>query len=109
MHFGYIPDLYSRDLQVTVPMAEQIYDIFAGTQSFPRHLAVDARLFDRVLTNLKPHERLDIYAAFLDHLKKWQSDYLFQVFRRFGYYYNWQGRLAQVVRVHRERQSSEST
>jgi hypothetical protein len=106
VHFGYVPDLYSRDLQATVPMAEALYDIFSSTQKFPLHLAVDTRLFDRVLVNMQPSERLQTYAAFLSHLKKWQSEYMFQALRRHPFFYNWQGRLGNIVLEYRQRQST---
>jgi len=99
--FRYLPDLCSQDLQTTVPMAELFYDVFSSTQAFPRHLAVDARLFDRVLVNMQPSARLQIYAGFLFHLKKWQSEYMRQVLQRWPYFYNWQGRLEKIVLEHR--------
>ena len=103
--FGYTPDLYSQDLQATVPMAELLYDIFASNPAFPPHLAVDVRLFNRVLANMQPSERLQTYAAFLFHLMKWQSEYMFQVLNRYPFFYSWQGRLEKIVLEYQKRQS----
>jgi hypothetical protein len=103
--FRYLADLYSQDLQATVPMAEVLYDVFSNNQPFPRHLAVNTQLFDRVLGNMQAAQRLQIYAGFLFHLKQWQSEYMLQGLRRHPYFYNWQGRLERIVLEYRERQS----
>ena len=100
--FRFIPDLYSQDLQATVPMAELLYDIFNSNQAFPRYLAVDSRMFDRVLANMQPSVRLQTYAGFLFNLKKWQSEYMFQALRRYPFLYSWQGRLEKIVREYHE-------
>ena len=100
--FNYLPDLYSQDLQATVPMAELFYDIFDTNQAFPPYFAVDSRLFDRALADMQPSARLQVYAAFLFHLKKWQSEYMFQGLQRFPFSYDWPGRLAKIVREYRE-------
>src|SRR5579872_199889 len=88
VRFQYVPDLYSQDLQATVPMAEVAYDVFASSQAFPRHLAVDSRIFDRVLVNMQPDVRLQTYAGFLVHLQDWQSEYMFQCLRRHPFFSN---------------------
>ncbi len=100
--FNYLPDLYSQDLEATVPMAEVFYDIFNTNQAFPPYLAVDSRMFDRVLADMQPSTRLQVYAAFLFHLKKWQSEYMLQGLRRHPFSYNWPGRLEKIVREYRE-------
>ncbi len=106
--FNYLPDLYSQDLQATVPIAELLYDVFYSNRAFPRHLAVDNRIFDRVLANMQPSARLQTYAGFLFHLKKWQSEYMFQALRRFAFFYTWQGRLGKVVREYEERTKAQT-
>ena len=103
--FSYLPDLYSQDLQATVPMADVLYDVFATKQPFPPRLAVNTQLFDRVLGNMQPEQRLQIYAGFLVHLKKWQSEYMIQALRRHPYFYSWQGRLETIVLEYRQRHS----
>jgi len=95
--FRYLPDLYSQDLQVTLPIAELIYDVFSSNKPFPRHFAIDTQIFEQVLSNMQPKARLMIYAAFLIHLKKWQSEYMFQVLNRYPFFYSWQGRLEKVI------------
>lgn len=101
--FRYQPDLYSEDLRATVPMAEVAYDVFSTVQPFPPKFAVDTRVFDRVLLNMQPKERLQTYAGFLFHLKKWQSEYMLQVLHRHPFFYNWQGRLEKIVLEYKQR------
>jgi hypothetical protein len=105
--FFYFPDLYGQDLQATVPMAERIYDILSSSDPrFPRHLAVDVRIFDQLFGEIEPRQRLEIYAGFLYYLKTWQSTTMFQQFRRFPFTYNWQGRLQKIVAEYDQRQRS---
>jgi hypothetical protein len=95
--FRYVPDLYSQDLQATAPMAELVYDIFVSNQPFPSHLAVDKRIFDRVLVDMQPSVRLQTYAGFLFHLKEWQSEFMFKVLQRHPFFYSWHGRLEKIM------------
>ena len=100
--FTYSPDLYSEDLEATLPMAEVFYDVFNTDHAFPLYLAVDSRMFDRVLADLQPTARLQVYPTFLFHLKKWQSEYMLRGLRRFPFSYTWPGRLEKIVSEYRE-------
>ena len=95
--FDYRPDLYSQDLQSTVPAAELVYDILSSKEPFPRHLAVDARIFDKALGHLQPSQRLLIYGGFLSYLEEWQGDFRLRALHRHPFFYRWQGRLAKLV------------
>jgi hypothetical protein len=103
--FRYLPDLYSQDLQATVPMAELIYDVFCKIQPFPPHLAVDPRIFDLVIVNMQPSARLHTYASFLVHLKSWQEQYMLQGLGRYPFFYDWESRLEKIVLEYHKQQS----
>jgi hypothetical protein len=100
--FSFVPDLYSQDLQATTPIAEVLYDVFSKSEAFPRQFSIDPRIFDRVLANMQPNDRRQIYAGFLFHLQKWQSDFMFQRLDRHPFFFGWQGRLEEIVTKYRE-------
>jgi hypothetical protein len=101
--FRYVPDLYSQDLRVTVPMAERLYDAIASPNSrFPSYLAVDVRLFDQLFKETQPAERLAMYGKFLSELKTWQTHIMFQ-HNRFPFMFSWDGRLKALVDEHTAR------
>jgi len=103
--FTYVPDLYSQDLQTTVPMAERVYDILASGKSIPAYLTVDPRISSCVFDDLDAFKRLEIYAGFLHHLKEWQSKFRWGAFMRSGFMWDWETpRLKKIVGAFREAQ-----
>jgi hypothetical protein len=100
LSFIYVPDLFSYDLHLTVPMAEYCYDVIAAEKPFPTHLAVVPELFMLAFKNKNREQRLVIYGGFLDHLKSWQAQAMMQL-RRFPFMYNWEGRLLDCVQKYR--------
>jgi hypothetical protein len=104
--FEYGPDLYSRDLGTTLPMAETLYDALASDHGLPDYLELDPRLRAFVNKHLKP-QRLELYGRFLNGLKVWQSEA-----RRgsgaWGFMWDWPGRLKAIVDADREKQKAKS-
>lgn len=95
--FRYVPDLYTEDLQDTVPMAERMYEILLKGAPFPTHLFVDARFPLQVFGDIPQAQRMEVYGGFLQHLKAWQQTFLYQAFNRWGFMWDWSGRLKTIA------------
>ena len=106
IEFGYVPDLYSQDLQTTVPIAERLYDKLASEEGFPTYLAIDPRLRFFVSGDLTVPQRLELYGAFLSGLKAWQSSYRFEAMRAWGFMWDWQGRLKKIAQDFADREKA---
>ena len=102
--YTYFADLYAQDLRATVPMAERVYDALSSPDPrFPTYLAIDTRMFDQFFAITQPSQRLEIYGKFLHDLKAWQTQVMFQQFRRFPFMFSWDGRLRELVDGHIKR------
>jgi hypothetical protein len=97
--FEYVPDLYSDDLHVTVPMAERLYEVVAKGSPYPVHLFVDPRMPIQVFGSLSEVKRLEMYGRFLHHVKVWQKTFMFQALRRLEFMWDWDGRLGTIARA----------
>jgi hypothetical protein len=97
--FEYVPDLYSDDLHVTVPMAERLYGAVAKGAPYPVHLFVDPRMPIQAFGNLSEANRLEMYGRFLHHVKAWQKTFMFQALHRWEFMWDWDGRLGTIARA----------
>lgn len=95
--FEYVPDLYAQDLQATLPMAEILYDVLASGEKFPAYLTIDEQLPVIAFGTLSGTRRLELYGRFLYGLQVWQAEYRLHVFRRWGFMWDWSGRLKKLV------------
>jgi hypothetical protein len=103
LHFGYLPDLFSNSLELTVPMAERCYDlVVTQDQSSPSQYEILPMLFAAAFRSKAFDRRLFLYAEFLDNLKTWQSRTMMGQFQRFPFMFTWQGRLADIIEEYRE-------
>jgi hypothetical protein len=91
--FEYVPDLYAADLEHTVPMAERINEVLLKGAPFPAQLFVDPRMPVQMFGAVEQAKRLEFYGGFLHHLKSWQQTFLFQALNRWGFMWDWPGRL----------------
>jgi hypothetical protein len=90
-------------------MAERCYDLFVSSEPFAAHLSVEPSLFEAVLRNKSGEQRLLIYGGFLYNLKAWQGKVMLEVFRRFPFTYNWEGRLREIVYKYQKAMASEDS
>lgn len=109
LSFLYIPDLFTYPLNWTALMAERCYDLFVSSEPFAAHLSVEPSLFEAVLRNKSGEQRLLIYGGFLYNLKAWQGKVMLEVFRRFPFTYNWEGRLREIVYKYQKAMASEDS
>lgn len=98
--FEYPPDLYSRDLGTTVPMAQTLYDFLASDNGLPEYLALDPRLRSFVNGRPKP-QRFELYGEFLHRTKAWQSEARGSS-GAWGFMWDWPGRLKTIADGYRE-------
>lgn len=89
----YMPDLYVYRLDLTVPMAERLYDVTLSCQGGPTEWEILPLLFAAALKAKIPEQRIVLYGEFLSGLKAWQSKTMMQEFQRFPFMFDWPGRL----------------
>jgi hypothetical protein len=94
--FRYTPDLFSQDLQSTVPMADRLYDVLSAGGDFPPYLALDPNIQKQALAGLDKTKRLELYGDFLYSVKSWQSSFMWHQLHRIEFMWNWEGRLKQL-------------
>lgn len=104
--FEYVPDLYAQDLQATVPMAEHLYEILTSGVASVLFPTVDSQLPLIAFGNLEVPQRLEIYGGFLHRLKAWQSEYRHQVFRAWGFMWDWPGRLKKIAQTFADKEKA---
>jgi hypothetical protein len=90
-------------------MAERIYEVVANGAPFPDYLFVDPRMPLQVFGKIAQAKRLEVYGGFLNHLKLWQQNYLFQALRRWPYMWDWSGRLRAIVESFNQAQKAKES
>jgi hypothetical protein len=66
-------------------------------------------LFLVVFGSIPAPKRLEIYGGFLHHLKVWQARYMREALGRFGFMWDWEGRLKEIVQAFRGDQKPKNT
>lgn len=108
IYYGYVPDLFAHSLELTVPMADKLYDATLVTDTSPSPYEIAPGLFAAFYGRKTRDRRVYLYGEFLDNLKAWQSQTMMQSFRRSPFMFSWQGRLADAVLKYREQQPKPS-
>jgi hypothetical protein len=96
----YFPDLFVHSLELTVPMAERLYDVVISHDSSSSSFEVLPKLFTAALKHKTRDQRIVFFGEFLESLKTWQSREMMRSMR-FPFMFAWQGRLADAVEKYR--------
>jgi len=102
--FSYGPDLFNDTLELTVPMAERLYDVVVSQDPSPSPYEILPHLFATEFKGLNHDNRLLVYGQFIDGLRTGQAQARMQGFRRFPFMFSWQGRLGDAVQKYRDHQ-----
>lgn len=100
--FSYGPDLFNHTLELTVPMAERIYDVVISQDPSPSPYEILPHLFAAEFKALNRDNRIQVYGNFIDNLRTRQAQAMMQEFHRFPFMFSWQGRLGDAVQKCRD-------
>jgi hypothetical protein len=87
-------------------MAEILYDTLGVGEVFPSFLAVDPQIPMIAFANIRGSQRLELYGGFLHGLKIWQSQYRYQAFQKWGFMWDWQGRLKGIAQAFADKEKA---